>query len=239
MDIGLVQTRGLGDIVIALPIARYFHEQGHRIRWPILSAFLPSFKDSVPWIDWIGVESDPFGAAYYKTPMSLLEGRADKIICLYHHLSSEPNLADVVPASILKFDQYKYAIAKVPFHEKWNLARCIVRNPEREQSLFAKLVRQERYAVIQRRGGDEARSFDVEPAIRNGYQIIEMHEATDCIFDWLTILERAGILILIDSVFANLVDQMRIGAAIPKIFLRRSHGQVAWTPVMMGDWQYL
>jgi hypothetical protein len=239
VNLGLVQIRGLGDIVIAMPIARYFYERGDRIHWPILEAFVPSFHESVPWVNWLGVVPDAVGDCYYKTPMSLLQGRTDRTICLYHYLASEPTLPDPALSSILKFDQYKFAIAKVPFVEKWNLSSCLVRNHVRETALFNQLVRSERYAVVHRRAGNESRDFDMTPAISKGYQIVEIDETTDCIFDWLTILERASILVLIDSVFANLVDQLGIGTAVPKIFLRRSHGQIAWTPVLMGGWQYL
>jgi hypothetical protein len=237
MELGLVQSRGLGDIVIALPIARHFYEQGHRVHWPILEPYLPSFQAAAPWVSWLGVA--PGADCYYKAPMALLQGRAEKVFCLYHYLASEPTLADPVLRSVLKFDQYKYAVASVAFHEKWSLARCIARDAERERALFDRLVTQERYALLHRTGINEQRAFDMGPALSKGYQVIEISELSDCVFDWLMLLERASILVLIDSVFSNLVDQLSIGANIPKILLRRSHMDVAWTPVLMGNWKYL
>ncbi len=240
MNIGLIQVRGLGDILIALPIARFYYDQGHQIHWPILDAHVRCFQEACPWVRWSAVAWDPQGDYMYQTPLSILKGGVDRIICLYHHLSSEPAFTpDPVLASVLKFDQYKYAIANVPFREKWTLSRCITRNPERERALREKLVRQERYVVAHLKGGDEVCHFDLGPALRRGYQIVEISEATDSIFDWLAILEGAGVLVLIDSAFSNLVDQLMIGERIPRIYIRRSHKQVGWTPVLAGPWQYL
>lgn len=54
--VGLIQTRGLGDIVIALPIAEYLYRQGSEVFWPIDSRFLPHFVSSFPHINFIGVD---------------------------------------------------------------------------------------------------------------------------------------------------------------------------------------
>ncbi len=239
MKLGIIQVASLGDIIIALPIARYYYEQGHEIHWPILDRYVAAFRETVPWVKWLPI-SPLTDDCMYEVPQRVLRERVEKTICLYHACANTPEFQpEPVPAAILKFDQYKYAVGKVPFFEKWNLSRCITRNHDREQTLFRKLVSHEPYLVLHLRGSDEARNFDVTPAVRRGYQIIEITELTDCFFDWLAILEGAGILVLIDSVFSNLVDQLGIGQRASKLFLRRSHNQVAWTPVMMGNWQYM
>jgi hypothetical protein len=238
MKIGLVQSSGLGDIVIALPIAKYYHDRGHEIHWPIFQSFLPSFEATVPWVHWIGL--DPQGNCLYETPLALLKERVEKTFCLYHYLAHRPDVPNPLLRSILKFDQYKYAIADVPFAEKWKLAPCLVRDRERERRLFDKLVKQKHFVVVHREGsGGEMRTFDLKAATDRGYQIIEISAETDCIFDWLTILENASGLILIDSVFANLVEQLGIGERVPKVFGVRAHKQVAWTPVVLGNWRHV
>lgn len=55
MKIGIIQTRGIGDILIALPIAKYFHDNNNEVFWPIDEKFLPSFQEVAPWVNWIGV----------------------------------------------------------------------------------------------------------------------------------------------------------------------------------------
>jgi hypothetical protein len=56
--LGIIQSRGLGDIVIALPIARHYYDQGWEILWPICQEFIHNFKDTVPWVKWISVTTD-------------------------------------------------------------------------------------------------------------------------------------------------------------------------------------
>jgi hypothetical protein len=57
---------------------------------------------------------------------------------------------------------------------------------------------------------------------------------TDNIFDWLLILEKANLLILIDSCFANLVEQLNMPNT--KIFGFRS--EIAFTPVLKNRWRF-
>jgi hypothetical protein len=43
MKIGIVQTRGLGDVVIAVPLAMWYADRGCEVLWPIDSEFIASF----------------------------------------------------------------------------------------------------------------------------------------------------------------------------------------------------
>lgn len=58
---------------------------------------------------------------------------------------------------------------------------------------------------------------------------------TDCIFDWLKIIEGAESLVMVDSVFSNLVDQMNLGQ--DRYFIPRSH--IGLTPVQGQDWTWI
>jgi hypothetical protein len=64
---------------------------------------------------------------------------------------------------------------------------------------------------------------------------IEIQELTDSIFDWLSLIEGAKVIVMIDSVFANLVDQW--GIAATKYWIPRS--QILQTPVLGLDWTIL
>jgi hypothetical protein len=237
MKLGLIQTRGIGDIIIALPIAKYFHVDGNEIFWPIAEEYLASFQEVVPWVNWIGVPKNA-PDFFYQTPHDLLaERNVDKTITLYNFLSSHPDLPNALLHDALTFDQYKYAISNVPFSLKWSLADCLIRNPIREGNLFNKLVAQEKYIVIHEEGSNATKKFNLGDAQENGYQIIKISQITDNIFDWLKILEHAQGLALIDSVFANLVEQLNIGSNIPRFFGVRSN--VFNTPVLLGKWIYV
>lgn len=237
MKIGIIQTRGIGDIVIALPIAKHFHDNSNEVFWPIDENFLPCFQEVAPWVNWIGVPRDA-ADFFFQTPLDLLvKKNVARTIVLYSYLSSNLGLADKLLQKALKFDQYKYAVSNVPFSKKWTLENCLKRNLARENNLFDKLVKQEKYMVIHQQGSDFSKNFNVDDAKEKGYQIIEVSEVTDNIFDWLKILENAKALVLIDSVFANLVEQLGIGGNVPKYFGVRS--DAIFTPVLLGKWQYI
>lgn len=234
--LGICQSRGLGDIVIAIPIAKYYHDQGHEILWPICEEFLNSFKDTVPWIKWIPVPTDEKGQFFYDEPMKRLKNLGcDNIMILYQALNIHPELSDVPWFQVQKFDEFKYTKAGVPFRFKWWLEECITRNPQREQALFDKLNPENKPFYLTHLDGS---SFQATPDLSNvpeDWLHIKMEPLTDCVFDWLTLMERAEALILIDSIFANLADQLDI--EVDKYWIPRSH--IHLTPVLGSQWTIL
>jgi len=234
MKRGIIQSRGLGDIVIALPIARHYYDQGDEIYWCIDRTFVSHFKDTVPWVNWIGLEADG-GAYYMQTPLQKyreLGCDLDECLNLYQFLSNVPEMTDPELFSILKFDQYKYWVSGVPFIKKWTLKDCITRNPEREARLKRRLVKGENYTVLHLNGSNFRANIStdwLDPAA----QRIEITEQTDCVFDWLGILEGASAIVAVDSVIANLVDSLSISG--PDLYwIRRSPWDL--TPVLGSSW---
>jgi hypothetical protein len=235
MKIGIIQSRGLGDILIALPIAKYWHDQGNSIVWPICEEFWPNVKESVPWVQWIPLPTDGQGQFFYNEPMKRLKAlKCDEVHCFYQALNVVPELSKVPWFQIQKFDEFKYTKAGVPFLRKWSLADCIERDPAREQALYDRMVKQEHYMVYHTVGSTYRCSADLSN-VPPEWQQIEISEETSNIFDWLKILEGAQALILIDSVFSNLVDQMQIEG--DKYWIPRSH--IHLTPVLGTDWTIL
>ena len=240
--LGIIQSRGLGDIVIALPIAWQYHREGYRIYWPICEEFIPSFRDTAAWVNWLPVTTDPYGKFFLETPLSLLAAEGitaeDDILYLYQFLSSVPDRTDPDLFAMMKFDQYKYAITGVPFAKKWELDQCITRDAEREQALYDRVVTQDRYMVYQGKASDVAYEIDLSP-IDPAVQRIEITDLTDCIFDWLKVIEGAETCILVDSVFANLIDQLKICTDADLYFMRKWNRKVDGNPVLLGDWSYI
>lgn len=233
--LGLIQSRGLGDLVISLPIANFYRKQGWDIYWPICEPFMGSMTQGAPWVKWIPLPVDPRGAFFYDTAIERLRNfRVDETICLYQALTGHPEFGEERYFQFTGFDQYKYFKAGVPFTHKWTLTDCITRSPDREQQLFDRLVKNDNYVVVHRKGSDFQVNVDLS-IVPKDWQVIEIEEQTDSIFDWLLILERAQSLILVDSVFANLVDQLNIGD--DRYFIPRSH--IGLTPVLGGDWTWL
>lgn len=233
--LGLIQSRGLGDLVIALPIAKHYHDEGWDVHWPIVEEFVSSMSSAAPWVNWIPIPYDLPGRYFYDVPSQRLRNlKMDETICLYQALTGHPEFSEAPWFQHTKFDQYKYIRAGVPFLKKWTLADCIVRNQQREQSLYNRVVKNPNYAVVHLQGSDFRADVDLS-IIPSDWQTIEITNITDNIWDWLAVLEGAQSLILVDSVYANIVDQMNIGT--DRYFIRRSH--IGLTPVLGQDWHWL
>ncbi len=236
--LGIIQSRGIGDIVIALPIAHWYHSEGYDIYWPICEEFVSNFVDTVPWIHWVPVPKDT-GAFFYDVPLQRLRNlKVENFICLYQALTGHPELTQRPEFQITKFDQLKYHVAGVPFLEKWKLADCITRSNQREQQLKDRLAIKdgEPYALVHLEGSDHKAEFD--PSwIPEGWRVIEITSITDSVFDWLGVIEGAEAVIAVDSVFSNLVDQMNLTENIDCYFIPRSH--IHLTPVLGGSWTVL
>lgn len=241
MKRGIIQSRGLGDIVIALPIAKHYHDQGDEIIWPVCEEFVASFATVAPWVTWVGVKTDPQGLFFLDTPLQVFDQMGvdrDAALYLYQYLNSSPERTDPELFSILKFDQYKYQTAGVPFYKKWDLVDCIQRDPARERALLDSLAIEGPYVLTHLEGSSHRAGVDLSwiseeyPAAR----VVEITALTDNIWDWLALIEGAAAVICVDSVYANMIDQLRVQG--PDLYwIRRSGWDL--TPVLMGDWTWV
>ena len=233
--LGIIQSRGLGDLIIGLPIAGHYHEQGWEIIWPILEQFVPSMESLAPWVKWVPLPYDPPGRYFYDIPMERLRNfKCDEIIPLYQHLSNH-DFSKEKYFQYTSFDQYKYIRAGVPFLKKWDLAKYITRDTQREEQLYKEVVQNENYVVVHLQGSDHRASYDPQ-IVPDDWQTIEITERPGYnLQDWLLTMERAQSLILVDSVYANLVDQLNIGE--DRYFIQRSH--IGLTPVQGQHWIWL
>jgi len=238
--IGIIQSRGLGDIVIALPIARYYHDDGCKVYWPICEEFWPSMKSAAPWVNWIPIPTDARGKFFVDEPLARLRAAGVKdedTLWLYQFLNTEPQRTNPDLFAMMKFDQYKYAAVGLPFSLKWTLAQCITRDFQRETALKARVVTQDRYWVIQQTASDVAYDIDtsnIDPAA----QIVEISQLTDNIWDWLGVLEGCEGMVLIDSVYANIVDQMNLNPQSDRYYMRKWNRGVDGNPVFLNEWSY-
>jgi hypothetical protein len=235
MKVGLIQTRGIGDLVIALPIANWYLQQGHSVSWPVDSRFVDFMREADDRIDFIPVDHNSVGDNsldfFHGYPLKALKERGcDRIFTLYSYLT---NVAIDNPrlANSLKFDEYKYAVAGVPFTEKWNLQ--VKRNLERETALFESLRIERPYICIHRTGSNFESDIAIPDDWKRDFQIVEMGPITPNPFDWILTLERAARLVMIDSSFANLVEGLNIGGE--KFLIVRS--PCAFTPVFKNAWR--
>lgn len=229
--IGLIQTRGIGDIIIALPIADFFIRQGYDVFWPIDEQIVPAFQQVKPEVNFIAVIK---GAGdLLEKPLNILQQHdCERVIILYSYLKH----AEVYDKSLLrslKFDEYKYAISGVPFSNKWNL--ILHRDHERELALYNKLGITKPYICVHLKGTEFKANITLTQSWINNFQIIEVDKITDNPFDWLYTFENAAKLVFIDSCFSNLVEQLNL--TNEKYLILRS--VCSLTPVMKNGWRYL
>jgi len=234
--LGIIQSRGCGDIIIALPIARHYYDQGYDIYWPICEEFLVNFKDHAPWVHWIPLATDPRGEFFYSEPRRRLQNlKCDEIICLYQSLNVVPELSQVPWFQIQKFDEFKYTRAAVPFRKKWTLSDCITRFSDREQAVHIRAVTQPLYYVTHLEGSNFTATPDLS-ALPPEWQRVDINSISGySVFDWLKVIEGAQALICLDSVIANMVDQLDI--SVDKYWIPRSH--IHLTPVLGSQWEIL
>ena len=232
--LGIIQSRGLGDIFISLPIADYYRKQNYQILWPTLEEWCRDLSETVPWVKWIPIDPDP-GPYFYDVPLERLRNfGCDEILPLYNALTQHPEFSQEIQFQHTSFDEYKYIKAGVPFLNKWKLQESITRNLKKEQDLYDKLITNPDYIVIHLEGSDLRADFD-RSIIPENWQILEITGKTHWVTDYLTILEKAQSLIMVDSVYSNLVDQLNIGD--DRYFIPRSHIQL--TPVLGQQWTWI
>lgn len=226
MNLGIIQPGRLGDIFICLPIAKYYHDKGYKVTWPIFYKFLPMVSEVVDYVEFVGVTDN-----VYKCVNEALQSTIECDLIL--------DLAATFPGSTVtqqyvaegdgfgeeKFDEFKYKIAKVPFELKWNLE--YKRNLEEEQKLYDLYVKQYKYdvACLDHSGG----RLDVK--LESKYQLIEINTKHN-IFHWRKILENAQTIALVDSAIANFVEQLNLPNK--KILLRKNGHPI---PTFKNDWR--
>jgi hypothetical protein len=238
MKRGIIQSRGLGDILIALPIAKYYADQGDEIVWPVCQEFLPSLVESAPWVQWRGVPADSRGEFFLDAPLRVFAAEGIEVkdtLYLYHYLNTQPQMTSPELFNILKFDQYKYAVAGVPFRLKWSLGECVTRDPDREREFKRSLNLPERYNLAHLQGSSwSVDSSAVRSMLDPAVALVEITEQSNSIFDWLSVIEGAENCVCIDSVFANLIDQLNLQG--PRLYwIRRSPWDL--TPVLGSSWR--
>jgi len=237
--VGFVQTGGIGDIIIALPIAAEFARRGDTVFWPVTAGYVDFMKQAAPFVEFIAVPSAAeLGPLDHllNVPMAELRARqCDPIYVLYNALGKEGEalLQNAKFAQHLKFDEYKYAVTGVPFDQKWKLR--IVRDPEREERLFASLGIEGPFICVHRRGSKTAAPVVLPAEWEREYRIVEIDERSSSPFDWIATLERADKLVLIDSCFSNLVEQLNLPNE--KYLILRTPGP--FTPVFKNGWTFL
>lgn len=238
--IGIIQTRGLGDNIIALPIAHWFAERGDDVYWPIDSRWVDAFSFAEPLVTFIPVTHPNPDINPATVPVSFLWNKPLELVKAAGCTKMMPLYANVIQNEDLlplerwvKFDEFKYQVSGVPFREKWNLQ--IKRDYQRETALAGSLNLKAPYAVAHLKSTGLAIPRDVAEHFAGGLPVVEIDERTTNPFDWIGVIEGASKILCVDSCYANLVEQLNIGPDGKILFLR---SDLAYTPVFINGWNY-
>jgi hypothetical protein len=212
--LGIIQPGKIGDIIICLPIAKWYYDRGYEIIWPVDRNIIDNFVDYIEYVTFIPIDFDCRVANQV-----CFNNMCNKILDLSFTIpgASTYNSDNYLKQDIYSFDEYKYFLADVPFEEKWNLN--LKRNMDKELSLQKKLNIREQYVIIQENSSDYVRKVQWE---NDQFRRIDFSILSTSVFDWLSVLEKASQHILIESCLVNLVDQLNI--TVDKHTLLLKHG---------------
>jgi hypothetical protein len=233
--IGFIQTVGIGDILMILPIADHFEAQGWEIVWPIDHRYVAMFSRAKPSIKFLPVEGSVLEQRefFLDRPLKLLADHGCEKTVMFYMPMFGLMIGDPRLAASLKSDEYKYAIAGVPFRKKWELT--YERDLVREERLFERLNINGPYVCVHEDGSDVQLPFPIPPEAGRDFQVVRVEPISDSIFDWRLTLERAHHLYLIESCFSNLVEQLSL--PVPKSIMLRV--PVDLCPVLKSDWNFI
>lgn len=244
--LGIIQPGKIGDIIICLPIAKWYFDRGHEVIWPIDKNIISNFIGYVDYVTFIPIDFNCMTAHQ---------------ICFQNNCNRVIDLAFTIPGAnshnsdwylnhndTMTFDEMKYAIAEVPFEEKWNLQ--ITRNVETENKLLEELIKgtnppgSEWGHIIRQTQSSDTRKDYTWPFWKD--LTIDITNKTGSVFDWIRLLETAKGHVLIESCFSNLVDQLKIKAPEQILLLKHGYygatlkdGHLKGIPRLKLDWKHI
>jgi len=226
--LGIIQPGRIGDIIIVLPIAKWYYDRGHEIRWPVPSEYMELFE----YINYVhAIDIGPgLSNSYDRSRIALSEQELDSLIDLGIGFGKcETDWA----VSKLSFDEWKYKEAGVPFEERFNLK--IQRNYQKELNLEAKLGLENKgeFSITHSVGTNGSVKFDAP----NSVEIKPISGFT--VFDWIGIIESCVSVHCVDSCISHLVNQLGLAKGrrhfkpFPS-YVGRAHGKLTKPKI---DWK--
>jgi hypothetical protein len=212
----IIQPGAYGDILLCAPIAKWYHDQGHEVDWPVRI----KYHELLTYFD-------------YVRPIILNEETLDpdwlrsdvlKIIPSIDSYEVVLNLADRGPHPTAQlynenFEQCKYRLSNVDFERKNELTWT--RNTSKEKSLYELVVGDKKNYVfchLTSSRGDRAELPQTDRLV------VEAREITGYnILDWYSVIVGASEIYCVESAFHQFIDGI-IGhiSSAPKYLLSRS-----------------
>ena len=246
--IGIIRPCKIGDLIISLPIGKYYFDKGYDVYWPIMSKYYQMFNEVAGhYIKFIPITNSDF-FVLNAAKGELAERKILNILNLTFNIGTFSDLNSIGYAhSKLTFDQYIYLLAEVPFHYKWNLE--IKRNLNEEENVFRQFVKDGEYSTCHFEVDYNKYRWQNGEQTRNGYfnlcknkiknKIIEISEdkKIKSLFYWIKVLENSDQLFLVDSSPMNLVEALQIKNE--KYLLIKALDHPKGTPVTKSNWLFI
>jgi len=208
--LGIIQPGRIGDVIICLPIAKWYYDMGYKIIWPVADYVFSNFDGYIEYVQFLPIKNLDCAEA-----RSTCINKCNTVIDLTFTLPNSNSLNDnLFFSNKIQFDQLKYKFANVPFCQKWKLE--FTRNSHYEDKLIESLNLDGAFTLLHRHGSSESFEYKPEP----NESLIEVGPISRSILDWCAVLERANKVVAIDSCFSNLVEQTNYKG--PKYLVRRS-----------------
>lgn len=219
----------IGDIIISLPIAKYYADRGYNIVWPVWDFLMDNFLEYIDYVNFI-----PVGYFFGVTEsINLAKHNKWEILDLsftnqdcWHNENTKK-----FENQTKSFDEFRYELANVDFSEKWKLT--FNRHKDKEEQIFNILNTENKYSLCHLDGSDSRANISLYHTEK--IPVFEIKPLTRSILDWTLCLEKAQHLVLYDSCFANLAEQLNLPNK--KFFIKRSSPKA--TPVLRNKWTIL
>lgn len=233
-SLGIIQPGKIGDIIICLPIAKWYADKGYNVYWPVDKNIIKNFLGYVDYVEFVPISFDCNEAREVCNKIGC-NNVIDLSFCIPG--ASAYNTDNYIKQNLFSFDELKYHIASVPFSQKWNL--CINRNIDKELKLLESLG-SDSYALLQVTSSD----YHVVFTMDIGVKTVHIDRRSDSVFDWISALQKSKKLGLIESCFSNLTDQLNIQTSENILLLKHGYyganlkdGRLRGIPVLNLNWK--
>lgn len=228
--LGIIQPGRIGDVIICLPIAKFYYDQGYTVIWPVAGYVHKHFADYIPYVNFIPVPDLNCENAY-----KIVRGRCNTIIDLTITFPNGCQYNDGLflhPDNRMPFDEMKYAFANVPFEKKWCLEFRSYK--AKEQAVFDRMVGEEdaKYTLLHLQGSSDR----VEIVKTPGVNYVEIDESTDSVFDWCKVIEKAERIITLESCITTLIEQTNLNSCEKQLIPRTPDVRATYKH---GNWSVL
>lgn len=229
--LGIIQPGRLGDIIICLPIAKYYFDRGYEVIWPVLKQHYNTFRD-IDYVQAISLDCDINNCvSRAKEICNPIECEQLDLSFGFYNSSAASYHSDINYAK--NFVEAKYKLSNVPLHERWNLS--FSRDKQREDLLYKQMVKKIDYILVHE-NSSQGHHFSAD-----GDNIIKVLPLEDFnIFNWMKIIENAQEIHCVDSSICNLIESQKHLKNKIKKYIPAKQFAVGWgRTTLENNWQIL